>query len=211
MKFQEIARFLNITEMVAKSLGKQGVLPGRPYADGWNTTLDEIERWYVKLSGKEWADLTAGGKIDPIISEIDLECEVTTEALLTVLRSWEQKGIVNIISHNLGLEPSGTPEIVMTLCEAADKGRNGIESLEHTALIKSVRSQIEIVYRCQNIIGKNPARVSLEKQRILKIGIENDMAELPQREREIIRFNLATYALRLSTELREEFGHKNSE
>ena len=209
MKFQEIAKFLNISEMVARSLGKQGVLPGRPCADGWNTTLDELERWYVKISGKEWADLTANGQVDPLTAEVDLESEVAGDALLTVLRSREEQGIVKIISHNLEL--AADPEVVLMLCEAAEEGREGIESLQHSALSEFVRSQIEIVYRCQNIIGKNPARVSLEKQRILKIGIENDMAELPQREREIIRFHLAGYVHRLSTELREEFGHKYSE
>lgn len=202
MKFREIARFLNISETVARSLGKQRILPGSPCADGWETTLDEIERWYVNLSGKEWANLVADGQVDPLIVEVDLEGEVTTEALLTALRSWEQKGMVKIISHNL--EPPANPEVVLTLCEAAEKGRKGIESLEHTALIESVRSQIELTYRCENIIGKNPVLVTLSKQKILKLGIEDAMAELPQREREIIRFHLASYALRLSTELRGE-------
>jgi len=109
---------------------------------------------------------------------------------------------VKIISHNL--EPTANPEVVLTLCEAAEEGRKGIESLERTALIESVRSQIELVYRCENIIGKNPVLVTLSKQKILKLSIEDVMAELPQREREIVRFHLASYAFRLSTELQGE-------
>lgn len=209
MKFHEIARFLNISETVARSLGKQGILPGRPCADGWETTLDEIERWYVKLNGKEWADLVADGQVDPLIAEVDLKGEVTTEALLTVLRSWEQKGIVKIISYNL--ESVANPEVVLTLSEAAEEARRGIESLQHTALIESMCSQIELTYQCENIIGEHSVFVTLSKQKTLRFSIEDDMADLPQREREIIRFYLASYALRLSTELRGEYEHKNSE
>ena len=209
MKFHEIARFLNISEEVARSLAKQGVLPGQPSAEGWKTTLDELERWYVKISGKEWADLTANGQVDPLTAEVDLEVEVTREALLTVLKSWEEKGIVKIIPHNL--EPAADPEVVLMLCKAAEEGRKGIESLQQSALSEFVRSQIELVYRCANIIGENPVIVTLTKQKILTFIIEDAMAELPQREREIIRFHLAGYVHQLSTELREEFGHKNSE
>jgi len=209
MKFDEIARFLNISEKVARSLGKQGILPGRPCAEGWKATLDEIERWYVKLSGKEWANLVAKGQVDPLTAEADLEGEFTTGALLTVLRSWEQKGIVKIISHNF--EPGANPEVILTLCEAAEEGRKGIELLGHTALIECVRSQIELVYWCKNIIGKNPVLATLSKQKILKLSIEDPMAELPQRKREIIRFHLASYALRLSAELRGEYEQKNRE
>ena len=209
MKFCEIAKFLNIPETVARSLGRQGILPGQPCAEGWETTLDEIERWYVRLSGKEWANLVADGQVDPLVAEVDLEGEVTTDVLFTVLRSWEQRGIVKIISHNI--EPGGNSELVLSLCEAAEEGRTGIESLEHTALGESMRSQIELVYRCENIVGENPVLVTFSEQEILKLSIEDTMAELPQREREIIRFHLASYALRLSTELRGEYEHKNSE
>jgi len=170
--------------------------------------LDEIERWYVKLSGKEWADLVADGQVDPLIAEVDLKCGVPTEVLLNVLRSWDQKGVVKIISHNI--KPGSILEVAVVLCETAEEGRKGIKSLDQTALIKPVRSQIELVYRCEIIIGENPVLVSLSKQGILKLSIEDPMAELPQREREIIRFRLVGCALRLSTEIREEYEHKNS-
>jgi hypothetical protein len=209
MKFHEIARFLNISEEIARSLANQEVLPGQPSAEGWKTTLDDLERWYVKISGKEWADLTANRQVDPLTAEVDLESEVAGDALLTVLRSWEEKGIVKIISHNL--EPAADPEVILMLCKAAEEGREGIESLQHSALSEFVRSQIELVYRCENIIGNSPVLVTLSKQEILKLSIEDAMAGLPQQEREIIRFHLAGYVHRLSTELRGESGHKNSE
>ena len=209
MKFHEIATFLNIPEAVVRSLSKRKIIPGRPCSDGWQTTLDEIERWYVKLSGKEWAALVANGQVDPLMAEVDLECEVTTGLLLAVLRSWERKEIVKIISHNL--EADAIPEVAVTLCEVAEEGRKGIQSLEQTGLKKWSRSQLQLVYRCQKIIGKNPVLVSLPKKRVLRFSIEDAMAEMPQREREIIRFHLSSYALRLSTELRGKYEHKNSE
>lgn len=200
MRFCEIAKFLNIPETVARSLGKQGILPGQPCAEGWETTLDEIERWYVRLSGKEWANLVADGQIDPLTAEIDLEGEATGEGLLTILRSWEQKGVAKIMCHDIGL--GGNPEVVLTLYEAAEEGRKGIESLQHTTLIESVRSQIELACKCEKTLGENPVVLTLLNKRTLKLRIEDDMADLPQRDREIIRFYLASYALRLSAELR---------
>ena len=200
MKFHEIARFLNILEAVVKSLAKQGVLPGRPCADGWETTLEEIERWYIKLTGKEWADMVADGQVDPLAVEVDLGNKVTKNVLLTVLKFWEQRGSVKIISHNLELDVD--PEVVIMLRGAAKAGKEGIKSLnKDPALTESVRSQIELTCRCQIVIGENPVLVTLSKQKILKIGIENILAEFPQREREIMRFYLGSYALRLLAEL----------
>jgi DNA-binding Lrp family transcriptional regulator len=203
MEFCEIAKFLNISETAARSLGKQGVFPGQPHADGWETTLDEIEHWYVKLSGKEWADLVADGRVNPLTAKADLEDEVTPEALLAVLKSWEQRGIIRITSSKL--EPSGNYEVVLTLYAAAEAGRRDIESVQHAILTETMRSQIELASRCESIIGKHPVLVTLSRQKNLKLSIEDDMADLPQREREIIRFYLARYVLRLSAELQREY------
>ena len=206
MKFCEIASFLNISEEVARSLGKQEILPGGPCSDGWETTSDEITRWYAKLSGKEWAMLATDGYVVPFIAEVDLESKVSTDALLTLLSSWEQKGIVKIVSQNLGSRAN--PEVVLTLREMAQEGREGIESLKQTSLIEPVRSQIQLVYRCKAIIGKNPIHVTISEKNILKVSIKDTMMELPQREREIIQHHLVVYAFRLSAELKAK--HTNN-
>lgn len=200
-KFQEVAaRFLNISETVVKSLAKQGILPGRPSAEGWETTYEEIEQWYVKLSGKEWANLVADGRVDPLAGGACLGSRVTKNALLTALRSWEQRGTAKIISHNLELDAN--PEVVIMLCAAAKAGKEGIEFLkEDQTLTESVRRDIELTYRCQIVIGENPVLVTLPEQKILKLSIEDAMAELPQREREIIRFYLTGWAWHLLAEL----------
>ena len=202
MKFCEIAKFLNISETVVRSLAAQGVFPGRPCTEGWETTLDEIDHWYVRLSGKEWADLIADGQVDPLTAEVDLEGEVTADILHTVLRCWEQKGIVKIISCDL--DSTGNPEVALLLYEAAEAAKRDIELLQHTTLTESMRNQIELACRCETVVGKHPVLITLSKQKILKLSIEDDMADLPQREREIIRFYLASYAFRLSTEFQGE-------
>ena len=186
-------------------LAKQGILPGRPCDDGWDITLNNIEHWYVKLSGKEWANLVADGRLDPLIVEIVLEKEVTIDKLLTVLRAWEKSSIIEIISHNL--EEATTPVLILKLLKAAETGRKGIESLKHIALMESMHIQIELAYRCEEILGKNPILVTLSNQKILTFKIEDAMAELPQRDREIIRFYLTNYARKLSYELQEDSTH----
>lgn len=203
MKFYDIATFLNISEMVAKSLAKEGSLPGRPCVDGWETTFDEIESWYIGLSGKEWANLVADGQVDPLAAEIDLETQVAADLLLSVLRSWEDKGVVKIMSHSL--EPYVPPSVVVTICRAAENGRKGLESLgppRHTGLRESTRGNIEVVYRCEKTLGENLVVATLSNEKILKLAIEDDIAELPQRDREIMRFLLTSYARQLSRELR---------
>lgn len=200
MKFHEIARFLNVSETVVKSLAKQEILPGRSRADNWETTFEEIEQWYVKLSGKEWAKLVANGEVDPLVGEAYLERKVTKNILLTALRSWEQRGTAKIISHNFELDVS--PEVFIMLRGVAKEGKEGIESLKKDeTLTEPVCRDIELTYRCQIIIGENPVLVTIPEQNILRLSIEDTMAELPQREREIIRFYLARYAFRLSAEL----------
>lgn len=191
--------------MTAKSLATRGILPGRQCTDGWETTLEEIENWYAKLSGQEWADLATGGRIDPLITEIVLEGEVPIDRLLAVLRSSEENNKVKIVSHDL--EQATTPEIVLFLLEAAETGRKGMESLEHAMLTESMHRQIELAYKCEEIVGKNPVRVTLSNQKTLILKIENTMAELPQREREIIKFYLTNYALKLSRKLQQNRAH----
>lgn len=207
MKFHEIARFLNISEPVAKSLAKQRIVPGRPLADGWETTSGKIEQWYVKLNGKEWANLVADGQVDPLAGGAYLAKKVTKNILLTALRSWEQRGTVKIISHNLELDVS--PEVVIMLRGVAKAGKEGIESLKKDeTLTESVRRDIELTYRCQIIVGENPVLVTIPEQNILRLSIEDAMAELPQREREIIRFYLTSQAFHLLTELQGKHEHK---
>lgn len=180
MKFCEIARFLNISETVAKSLGKQCVLPGQACGDEWETTFHEIERWYVGLSGKEWANLVANGQVDPIIAEVDLAREITIGELVTMLKSWEQKGIVKIISYNL--ENIVTPGVMITLCKEPVYSRKRIAPQKHKVVINAIYSNLKLVDKCKKILGKQPVIVTLSKRTIL-LSINDAMANLLQRER----------------------------
>ena len=73
-------------------------------------------------------------------------------------------------------------------------------------LPKSARIPIELAFKCEEIIGKNPVYVSLSKRGTLRIGIEPALGELPQYQREIIKFYLAKYALQLSHEFQRNIG-----
>jgi len=202
MKYSEIAKFLNVPEKIVKMLAKKGVLPGRAKGDCWGTTLSEIEHWYNQHSGKDWAELVANGRVDPLAAQEVLKGKVSLGILLNVLNTWEQKGTLKIISQNS--EHQDNPKIVVTLNEAIEEGLKGIESLEQSNIIETVRSQIEIVYRCEEVIGRNPVMITLSKEGILKLTVESPLAELPQRDREIIRFLLAKYTHQLSVALQQE-------
>lgn len=206
MKFDEIAKFLNISKRTAMSLGERRVLPGQPSAEGWDASLKEIDLWYVKLSGKQWADLVADGQIDPLAVEVDLEGETTADALLNTLRSWEKKEIVKIISHKL--DRTGNPEAVLMLREAIQEGTRGLESLGRVAIEESLCSQTKVGYRCLKALGENPVLIRVSTRRNLKLSVKDPLAEMPQREREVVSFYLGQYALRLATELRAKCGRK---
>jgi hypothetical protein len=190
-----------------RQLGETGVLPGQPSPDGWETSLVEIERWYIGLSGKEWADLVSNGQVDPLVVEVVLKDEVTEELLLCIFKSWERKGIVKIISHDF--EVSENYKIILILCGLDKNIEKEKESLMHESLCGLVKSYIELAYRCENIVNKNPLFICLSNKRILILGIEDAMEQVSQREREIIRFYLNRYALLLSDKLQEEIGSKN--
>lgn len=198
MKYTDIARFLNISEESVRSLGNKKLLPGRASEEGWAVTFEELEKWYIEFTGKEWADLVFNGKIDPLLAEVDLGNKIKRGTLGSVLKSWESKGMLKIISHN----PNVDPEVFVVSLEIAKDIEKEMEKLKNTTLPKYIRSQIEIAYQSENVIGRTPVVISLQGDNILKLSIENNLTELRQRDREMIRFYLAKYSLQLSDELK---------
>lgn len=205
MKYAEIARFLNISEECARALGEKKLMPGRTLDEGWEATFEELEIWYVKFTGKEWADLVSDGKIDPLVAEVDFRNNIGTGELLRVIKSWENKGKVKIVSHNI----SQNLEVFVVLLDIAEGVEENLEILRNTRLSKYLESQIEIAYQCEDVIGRNPVTITLAPDNILKLCIENNMVELPQRDREVIRFYLAKYGLELLEELQREHKRRN--
>ena len=199
MKFKEIAKLLNISETVVKSLCDKKVLPGCKCDEGWMATLEEIEHWYVRLSGKEWADLVYGGNVDPIMVEIKLEEVVTKAKLLNTLESLAEKGIIEIISHNF--EDGNQYEFSLIFSQAIEKSRKGIKSLGKAKLMESIVDQIKLAYECEGIIGEHPIFATIVNNEVLRLSLKDKMEELPQRNREIIKFHLSYYALKLYDEL----------
>ena len=76
MNFEDIAKYLRITESRVKQLCKKKIIPGEPLNNEWDVTEDEIDSWYNKLTGEEWAKLVSAGKMHPIFVEIHLEFKV---------------------------------------------------------------------------------------------------------------------------------------
>lgn len=205
MKYAEIARFLNISEECARVLGERKLIPGRALDKDWEVTFEELEIWYLKFTGKEWADLVSNGKIDPLVAEVDFRNNIGAGELLRVIKSWENKGKVRIVSHNM----SQDLEVFVVLLDIAKGVEENLEILRNTRLSKYVESQIEIAYQCENVIGRNPVTITVTPDNILKLCIENNMVELPQRDREVIRFYLAKYGFELLKELQREHKRRN--
>ncbi|MFH1336763.1 MAG: hypothetical protein ABII96_09625 [Candidatus Zixiibacteriota bacterium] len=198
MKIHDIAIYLNVPETVVESLIEHSILPGHPSADGWETTLLEIELWYAKLNGKEWADLVAAGQINPLEVELLLKSPITPEDLLDIIESLEQDRKVKILSHRL--QPEDKPVIIFLLSQAADnvtKWTGSVDSLQLTHISASVGSHLQLAFKCERALGTYPVTATLLNQKTLKLSIEDDTSMLPQREREIIQFYLAQYAIRL--------------
>lgn len=205
MKFIEIARFLNISEEVVRSLAKRRAIPGRLCGTEWQSSLQEIENWYIGLSGREWSALVGNGRVEPLVARVAFENAIALDKLLAALNSWEQQGRITIVSTNL--KSSVNPKIVVRLVEAVDRGQKVVELLkksEYNGIGQRTCHQIELAGNCERTLGTKSIIVVLLNNKTIQFTIEDDMAEILQRDREIIRFYLACYLERLSIELHGE-------
>jgi len=201
MKFAEIGEFLNISESTARLLAEGGHLPGEPSEDGWATTPGDVECWYVKLSARQWAELVADGRVSPIEATSEVRPGCSLADVLSLLESWEERHIVQIISR-----PSRFGEddrILMMLKHGLENGLC-LPDHEHRSAAEAARRDIETVFQCDRVLGRSEVAVRLSKGRKLSLWIEDKMADLPERDREIIRFRLACYANCLASEVRAQ-------
>lgn len=208
LSYHEIADYLNITEETVRSLARDGSLPGIPSRGRWQSSLDEVENWYVSLSGNDWAELIAGGRLEPIRVDIDVAGGVSSRRLLEVLDNWRKDQIVEIKNRSVDGGDS-TCEVVLT--EPYRSGRQGVKNLQqairetsrsgHHTHLRSVMNYLETAFQSEFMLGMQLITVSLSSGGVLTMKTKEDLGELLERDREILRFFLATYATRLAREL----------
>lgn len=207
MTWSEISAFLNISEESARLLADRGVLPGSPCEeDGWSTNREELEGWYVNLTGAQWAELVSNGTISPLegVGEVHERCSLAD--VLSALESWERREIVEIMPRP---EQAGEcAGILIRVKEARRRGREYLDSLEssgpyaESSAARSACEDIRLVSQCERIVGDSTVVVRLSQGGKLALRLEDPMTDLPERDREIIRFHLASYARRLASEIR---------
>lgn len=211
--FQDIAKYLNIPEAVAKSLGQQQLLPGCSSGGRWETTLDELENWYVGLNGQEWARITANGQLDSISAEINIGSKISTDKLLSLMRHWHDAGIINIVEK--GIKSNGTAVIELTLNELLSKSQEELQNIGKKKIgvtrtgIKyripeSIRNSLIVAFQSVLTLANQMVTVSLNPHGLLRLATQDNLATLPQRDREIIRFFLGSYAERIARDLGKE-------
>jgi dihydroorotate dehydrogenase (NAD+) catalytic subunit len=206
--YQEIAEYLNTTEDIVRSLAGKGFLPGAPSRGRWQTTLNELENWYGSLSGNKWAELTAGGNLNPISVDLDVAGNITRRRLSEVLENWDKGQIVKIMGRKID---RGNSIFELVLIDPYRNGKQKIENLQRGAprastsgrvtRLNSVRNRLTTAFQSEFTSGTQLIIVSLSSKGILTMKTKQDLGEIPERDREIVRFFLATYAERLAREL----------
>lgn len=211
--FKGVADFLNVSETVAKSLADREILPGRSVGGRWEAKPDELEKWYAGLSGQDWANLVSNGKLDPICIQLDLGNGVEAGRLIKVLQQWDKTGVADIIAHRV--EPSGKTVAEVKLHEpdqVTALSRQFIDTSdvrlperqsELSKTLQSVRAAISLAAECKLMIASETVIISLSPHGVLQLATQRDFRELPQRDREIIRFYLGPYAQRLAQDLKQ--------
>ena len=209
-RFAEIAEFLNITETTARSLGERGLLPGSPNEGRWEITFDELESWYAGISGKEWARITTNGQVDSLSTEIDLGGGIPTERLPELMRHWQTTENVNVVKQSA--RSDGTAVIEIKLDELLTKSQETLESIGRkeiktagvglkNRIAESVKNYLSVPFQSELTLASQKVKVSLNPNGMLRLITQDNLADLPQRDREIIRYFLATYARRIAHQL----------
>ena len=197
----DIAEFLGISEETAKDLIQRGLVPGRLSGDEWDTTLSEIEDWYASLNGQDWANLVNNGRVDPLSVYIDTQVSNASDKLVSVLSRWEGIGLIRIIVQSS--ETDGSAKVVFTLHESVERGRQAIRSLPtgSAGSIRTVLNRISLTYQCEVELGAQPVIAVLTRNGLLELRTEDDLGEVPQRNREIMRLYLSSYAFRVAADI----------
>ena len=211
--FQEIAEYLNIPEVMAISLGERQLLPGCSRGGRWETTLDELENWYVVLSGEEWARITANGRVNSLSIETDLGSGIPTEKLHSIMQYWHGVGIMDIVERSV--KSDGTAVVDLKLNELLSSSQEALNTLRgkktgatrtglKNKIIESVKNSLLVAFQSELTLANQKVTVSLSPDGLLRLVTQDDLATIPQREREIIKFLLTSYAERIASDLCKE-------
>jgi len=205
MKFCAIAEYLNTSVVRLRKLAKRGELPGSPDGADWRTTTHELDRWYRGLSGQQWADRFAGGRVGHLEVKVRLPVRVAAASLERVLMGWERSGEVRVIS-GLGTRKA---TFVVQFKETASDVRHGLVAARPDKSPVGVPRDIRMVHDCLSILGTHPVRASLSPKRLLGLRFVDDMPSLPQVRREIVVQLLSWHAGRLASEI-EGISHQDA-
>lgn len=210
LDYSEIGEFLNIPEESARSLCRQGVMPGCANGGRWEIgpdELKELEDWYAKLSGQQWADLVADGNVDPIAVVVNLGDNVSRGKVQSALRQWQKAGVADIWKESV--RPNGTfaAELRLHLNDEVGKrtgvslGPNIGDSTGYRESARRVKERISVARQGISELAAVTTLLSVSPKGLLRIKTRDSLEELPQIEREVVRFVLASYAERLSNEI----------
>ncbi len=208
LSYQEIAEYLNIEENLAKTLGEKGLLPGFPSRGRLQTIFKDLEDWYASLSGNEWAELTASGKLNPIQVDINVTGNITKNRMTEILENWDRDQIAKIVDRRI---ESDTSIFELILIEPYKRSVQNSENMprrieeagisKNSTYFRSFENHLKTAIQSEFTLGTVLISVSINSRGILTLKTKEDLGELPERDREIIRFFLTTYAKRLSREI----------
>ncbi len=211
--FKGVADFLNVSETVAKSLADRGILPGRSAGGRWEANPDELEKWYIRLSGQDWANLVSDGKLDLICIQLDLGNNVKAASLIKVLQKWNNTGVADLLAQRVEVggktvaelklhEPKESAALYRQFTETDDVRLSERQS-EFSKALNSVRTDISLTAKCGLMMAAEMIFISLNPNGMLQLEILRDFRELPQRDRELIRYYLISYGQRLAQDLQQ--------
>jgi len=204
--FNEIASFLNISEEKVRTLCDQRVIPGSPSEEGWSTTLEELESWYLRFTGQQWADLVNDGTLKPISTETDLEGSIPLDNITSALQKWQGSGIAEISERKFGSK--GSIIWKLRIIEDFESNKQHIQDIrlkqgeiqttsQTGKMLKSVLDNVSITFEDKLVINKHSVLLFLSQDRTLRLATQDNLGHLLQRDREIIRYFLVTYLNRL--------------
>ncbi len=200
--FGMIATFLNVSEKKVRALCAQRALPGSPSNGGWGTTFEELESWYLRFTGQQWADLTNDGIIEPISVENTLESNISLDKLSNALEDWQRSGIVEISEQRFGSK--GSIIWKLSIIENYENNKQQVQDIrlkqdkikttsETGKIMKSVLDNISTASEKKLAINKLQLLLYLRQDGILQLITQDNLGHLFQRDREIIRYFMATY------------------
>lgn len=201
LRFDDIAEYLNIPNETVHSLCIKKALPGNPCRGGWNSTFEKIEKWYLSLTGQQWADLINEGNLDAIATKVKLSDSINLEILSKALLE-EQKNRIAVFSDQTFRSDGSVIwkvqfptnlKAFLNLREVQLNLEKVDTSSETGKLLGSLFGNLSTAYTDELIISKQSVLLSFNSEKILHISIQDPLGQLPQRDREIIRYHLELF------------------